>query len=46
MSPFPDGDYILYSRALSHTGQKLTITFNGDGKYATVEPLAYTSGKT
>src|ERR1700753_962376 len=45
MPPFPDGDYILYCRALSHTGQKLAITFNGDGKYATVEPLGYTENQ-
>ena len=37
----PDGEYILYSRALSHTGQKLAISFNGNDAYATVKPLGY-----
>ena len=33
------GNYIIYNRVLSQTGQKLAITFNGDNQYPTVEPF-------
>lgn len=34
-----NGDYVIYNRALGHTGDKLAITHNGNDQYATVEPL-------
>ena len=33
------GNYIIYSRVFSPTGQKLAITFHGNDQYATVEPF-------
>ena len=33
------GNYIIYNRVLSPTGQKLAITFHGDNQFATVEPF-------
>ncbi len=33
------GNYIIYNRVLSPSGQKLAITFHGDGQFATVEPF-------
>ncbi|KAK7692676.1 hypothetical protein QCA50_004309 [Cerrena zonata] len=40
-STIPDGDYVIYSRALSNFGQKLAISFNGNDTYATLKPLGY-----
>ena len=33
------GNYIIYNRVLSQTGQKLAITYHGDNQYPTVEPF-------
>jgi len=37
----PAGNYLIYNRVLSPTGQKLAITFQGADQYATVEPFGY-----
>ena len=41
MSRPPPGNYIIYSRILGPTGQKLAITFHGDDRFATVEPYGH-----
>ena len=33
------GNYVIYSRRLSPSGQKLVMTFNGENQYATLEPF-------
>ncbi|KAF3911929.1 hypothetical protein ABW20_dc0105800 [Dactylellina cionopaga] len=40
MSKPTPGDYVIYNRVLSCTGQKLAITFNKKGGPATVTPLS------
>ena len=41
-----NGDYVIYNRVLDPNGQKLAITFQGNGEYATLEPLTYSSEQT
>ena len=33
------GNYQIYNRVLSPTGEKLAITFHGENEFATVEPF-------
>ena len=33
------GNYIIYNRVLSPTGEKLAITFHGENQFVTVEPV-------
>jgi len=42
MTSLPNGDYIIYSRALSSTGEKLALSSNGVNQLASVKPLGYT----
>jgi hypothetical protein len=35
------GNYIIYNRVLSPTGQKLAITFQGENQFATVESFGH-----
>ena len=46
MSSLPNGDYVIYSRVLSYTGQKLALTSNGVNQYAAVQPLASPAAQT
>ncbi|KAK6514437.1 hypothetical protein TWF506_008830 [Arthrobotrys conoides] len=43
MSKLAPGDYVIYNRVLSCSGQKLAVTFNGKDKPATVTPLTHSS---
>lgn len=39
MSRPPAGNYVIYNRVLSTSGEKLALTFNGQSQTVTVKPL-------
>jgi hypothetical protein len=39
MSKPSAGDYVIYNRVLSPTGEKLALSFNGQNQTVTVKPL-------
>jgi CCL2 lectin-like len=45
MSKPAAGNYVIYNRVLSPTGDKLAITFNGQNANATVQPLSYNASQ-
>jgi hypothetical protein len=39
MSKPEPGNYVIYNRVLSPTGEKLALSFNGENQTVTVRPL-------